>query len=361
MMRIPTVWWTNISAMLFGFGMYSRDDRRAGVPADAVERRATASARRSPSRASRCCRCRPRCSSPASSPARSTTRYGSKVPLVVGSALSSLGMLFLAVAHDSEWNFYVAMALVGLGIGFAFSAMSNLVVEAVPRDADRRRDRHERERAHDRRRDRQPDRAPRSSPGVVGERAAEGERLRAVRSSCSASRSCSPASRRRSCPSRAARAVVDGRPRVRHADGRRSDRRRPRPAWRSGSTSTMSGQRGRRRRATASGCSRPRVHEHARHGSALGMQDVARRAGVGIGTVYRHFPLAAGADRGDRLPVLRARRSRSRARWHASIPRPSASTPTRADSRMRSPPTASAATARGTRRRRSRCGPSCGR
>jgi AcrR family transcriptional regulator len=32
------------------------------------------------------------------------------------------------------------------------------------------------------------------------------------------------------------------------------------------------------------------VDEHARHGSALGMQDVARRAGVGIGTVYRHFP-----------------------------------------------------------------------
>jgi AcrR family transcriptional regulator len=32
------------------------------------------------------------------------------------------------------------------------------------------------------------------------------------------------------------------------------------------------------------------VDEHARHGAALGMQDVARRAGVGIGTVYRHFP-----------------------------------------------------------------------
>jgi AcrR family transcriptional regulator len=30
--------------------------------------------------------------------------------------------------------------------------------------------------------------------------------------------------------------------------------------------------------------------EHARHGAALGMHDVARRAGVGIGTVYRHFP-----------------------------------------------------------------------
>ena len=41
-------------------------------------------------------------------------------------------MLFLALEHGSEWNFYVAMGLVGLGIGFAFSAMSNLVVEAVP-------------------------------------------------------------------------------------------------------------------------------------------------------------------------------------------------------------------------------------
>jgi AcrR family transcriptional regulator len=30
--------------------------------------------------------------------------------------------------------------------------------------------------------------------------------------------------------------------------------------------------------------------EHALHGTALGMQEVARRAGVGIGTVYRHFP-----------------------------------------------------------------------
>jgi AcrR family transcriptional regulator len=32
------------------------------------------------------------------------------------------------------------------------------------------------------------------------------------------------------------------------------------------------------------------LDEHARHGAALGMQEVARRAGVGIGTVYRHFP-----------------------------------------------------------------------
>jgi MFS family permease len=63
---------------------------------------------------------------------RLTERYGSKVPLVAGSIVSSLGMLFLALMHDQEWTIYVSMGVVGLGIGFAFTAMSNLVVEAVP-------------------------------------------------------------------------------------------------------------------------------------------------------------------------------------------------------------------------------------
>jgi MFS family permease len=131
MMRIPAVWWTNISAMLFGFGMYSvmivvpaflqtPSSNGYGFGASITK------------------------SGLALLPlsgamlvagiltGRFATRYGSKVPLVVGSAFSAVGMLFLTVAHGSEWNFYVAMGLVGLGIGFAFSAMSNLVVEAVP-------------------------------------------------------------------------------------------------------------------------------------------------------------------------------------------------------------------------------------
>jgi EmrB/QacA subfamily drug resistance transporter len=131
MMRIPSVWWTNVSAMLFGFGMYSvmivvpsylqtPSSNGYGFGASITK------------------------SGLALLPlsgamlvagiltGRFSTRFGSKVPLVVGSAFSALGMLFLAVAHSAEWNFYVGMALVGLGIGFAFSAMSNLVVEAVP-------------------------------------------------------------------------------------------------------------------------------------------------------------------------------------------------------------------------------------
>jgi EmrB/QacA subfamily drug resistance transporter len=131
MMRIPSVWWTNISAMLFGFGMYSvmivvpsflqtpssngygfgssiTQSGLALLPMSAAMLVAGILT------------------------GRFSNRFGSKVPLVVGSGFSALGMLFLAVAHGSQIDFYLAMALTGLGIGFAFSAMSNLVVEAVP-------------------------------------------------------------------------------------------------------------------------------------------------------------------------------------------------------------------------------------
>jgi MFS family permease len=38
----------------------------------------------------------------------------------------------LAFAHGAGWEIYLAMLLVGIGIGFAFAAMANLIVEAVP-------------------------------------------------------------------------------------------------------------------------------------------------------------------------------------------------------------------------------------
>ena len=131
MMRIPAVWWTNISATLFGFGMYS-----VMIVVPAFLQTSPDSGYGFGSSITR--------SGLVLLPLSGAmliagiltgafaTRYGSKVPLVVGSALSALGMLLLTVAHGSEWNFYVAMGLVGFGIGFAFSAMSNLVVEAVP-------------------------------------------------------------------------------------------------------------------------------------------------------------------------------------------------------------------------------------
>ncbi len=39
-----------------------------------------------------------------------------------------------ALFHDSEWQILVGGGLLGLGIGFSFASMANLVVESVPRE-----------------------------------------------------------------------------------------------------------------------------------------------------------------------------------------------------------------------------------
>jgi MFS family permease len=38
----------------------------------------------------------------------------------------------LAFAHSHAWEIYLASTLLGVGLGLAFSAMSNLIVQAVP-------------------------------------------------------------------------------------------------------------------------------------------------------------------------------------------------------------------------------------
>jgi EmrB/QacA subfamily drug resistance transporter len=59
------------------------------------------------------------------------TRFGSKLPLLLGTATAVISFAFLAVAHDQRWSIYVGTALLGLGVGFSFASMANLVVEAV--------------------------------------------------------------------------------------------------------------------------------------------------------------------------------------------------------------------------------------
>jgi EmrB/QacA subfamily drug resistance transporter len=131
LMRTPIVWWTNISALLFGFGMYSmmvvlpefmESPRQAGYGFAASVTGAGA----------------------ALIPATLamivigmvigpiTRAIGSKVPLVLGGFIGGAGFAFLAAAHSATWQVYVATALAGVGMGLAFSAMTNLIVEAVP-------------------------------------------------------------------------------------------------------------------------------------------------------------------------------------------------------------------------------------
>ena len=58
-------------------------------------------------------------------------RFGSKLPLLIGTAAAAASFVFLAVAHDERWMIYFGTTLLGLGIGFSFAAMANLIVEAV--------------------------------------------------------------------------------------------------------------------------------------------------------------------------------------------------------------------------------------
>ena len=44
-----------------------------------------------------------------------------------------MSFTFLAAAHAERWEIYVGTTLMGVGIGLAFAAMANLIVEAVDR------------------------------------------------------------------------------------------------------------------------------------------------------------------------------------------------------------------------------------
>jgi EmrB/QacA subfamily drug resistance transporter len=61
-------------------------------------------------------------------------RFGSKLPLVLGTLVGAASFASLAVAHDERWMIYVGVTLLGIGIGFSFAAMANLIVEAVKQD-----------------------------------------------------------------------------------------------------------------------------------------------------------------------------------------------------------------------------------
>jgi MFS family permease len=58
-------------------------------------------------------------------------RTGSKWPLSAGLALVSASAAALAIWHDESWQILVSMAVLGIGVGFAFAAMATLVTEAV--------------------------------------------------------------------------------------------------------------------------------------------------------------------------------------------------------------------------------------
>ncbi|MFF0425641.1 MFS transporter [Streptomyces sp. NPDC004520] len=58
---------------------------------------------------------------------------GWKLPLVLACLIGVVGFAIYAGAHDTEWTMYVGSGVLGIGVGFAFAALANLVVSAVDR------------------------------------------------------------------------------------------------------------------------------------------------------------------------------------------------------------------------------------
>jgi MFS family permease len=61
-------------------------------------------------------------------------RFGSKALLVAGTFATAASFAVLAFAHDHRLDIYLGATLLGIGIGLAFAALANLIVEAVPPD-----------------------------------------------------------------------------------------------------------------------------------------------------------------------------------------------------------------------------------
>ena len=63
---------------------------------------------------------------------RLTRRLGGKALVIAGCLIGCGAMSILAFAHQQEWEIYLASAIMGVGFGLVFSAMSALIVAAVP-------------------------------------------------------------------------------------------------------------------------------------------------------------------------------------------------------------------------------------
>ncbi|HUA02895.1 MAG TPA: MFS transporter [Solirubrobacteraceae bacterium] len=63
---------------------------------------------------------------------RVATRFGSKPALIAGTGITAAAFGWLVVAHGHPYDMLISSTLLGIGIGLAFAALGNLVVQAVP-------------------------------------------------------------------------------------------------------------------------------------------------------------------------------------------------------------------------------------
>ena len=59
-------------------------------------------------------------------------RFGSKAAVVTGSAITAGAFALIATAHAHPYDMLLSALLLGIGVGLAFAALGNLIVQAVP-------------------------------------------------------------------------------------------------------------------------------------------------------------------------------------------------------------------------------------
>lgn len=131
MMRLPAVWTTNLVALLVGVGMYAsfgftpqfnQTPSSAGFGFGATVTESgllmlpTAVATFITGLIA----------------APIARRVGPKAVVVCGCLLASVGMAMMALVHDTAFDMLISAALMGFGIGLAFSCLATLIVAAVP-------------------------------------------------------------------------------------------------------------------------------------------------------------------------------------------------------------------------------------
>ncbi|MGA2453434.1 MAG: MFS transporter [Solirubrobacteraceae bacterium] len=62
---------------------------------------------------------------------RISARFGSRSALLAGTAFTTAAFALLALEHGHPYDLLIAAALLGVGIGLAFAALGNLIVQAV--------------------------------------------------------------------------------------------------------------------------------------------------------------------------------------------------------------------------------------
>ena len=63
---------------------------------------------------------------------RISARFGSRAALLAGTGFTTAAFALLALEHGHPYDLLIAAGLLGVGIGLAFAALGNLIIQAVP-------------------------------------------------------------------------------------------------------------------------------------------------------------------------------------------------------------------------------------